>query len=1150
MAKMAAPEKDESSIRVNVAALEPLFMPWEFPNAHRQRAERDGEPPKIIRQRRPSPIEIANNLRAAVRDFRDSQYAGVSDTTRELLYYWFESDHAVTGRDGISQPFRYYFCQREAIETLVYLYENRGIRNLSALTAEFAGEDAERAALGIAPEEDRWPKYAFKVATGAGKTKIMSLAIVWSYFHSLRESYSDMARHFVIIAPNLTVFERLKEDFGDGRIFDADPLIPSHWRGDWHMSVVLQDEAGGAATGGTVYLTNIHRLYDPSRRRGTREAELYPWAGPAVSRATALDTGEALRKRITGHKRLMVLNDEAHHVWDPDNAWNEAIGFLHEQTRKRNGTGLAAQLDFSATPKDNNAVLFKHIIVDTPLGEAVDGGITKTPVIGRGQKLVTQTSDNAGIKYQHHLLLGYKRWLESKKEWEKSGKKSLMFVMCEDTTEADQIARELNGNSLFAELNGRTINLHTNLKGRIKLVGSGTNRQKVFVESVKEISDEDLKALRELSRTLDDDTSHYLCIVSVLMLREGWDVRNVTTIVPLRPYSSKANILPEQTLGRGLRRMTPPGEANEIVAVVEHPAFTSLYKEQLAQEGLFVEPTDIESIRATTVTIYPDEMKKDLTALDLLIPRLTPEHRIVPVLEGLTLADVERAFGRLTKLPLGSARSELVDYEGRHLITNEIVERMKVKLPLLENGFSAVSFYREELEAACGVRNTHAVLAPLIQKFLEEMLFTEKVTLFDPRLCSRLSDADVREYIRAVFVPLIRQRITTKEQRLKTAEPVSVCSWKPFQVTHSARHPAEPAAKTPFNLVPCNRELEVALTHFADRGPDVAAFCKNAGPQCLRIDYLASGGRLAFYTPDFIIRKTDGAYLLVETKGREDRDVPAKARAAIAWCKSASTRKVRWDYVYVPQDVFSEISGNTVDELTRACAPSLVVLTGEEEEGQLILPFEAAEEGAPPSGLEEFLAADELARLPKSSADRVIQAIHLFRHYEHKTGLLFSPVFTPLQGPIDTCCETIVYRALIADVPKEETAQRDYFEPYMDLSKTRAEYFLRNAKGIQKILIYKAPVMPTGVLRFCLEYAESPDEDLGGVFVSIARRFSTLANTGLSDLLGEVYDFRNTFVAHQKKELKDAQQTRVALKKWISLLARLHAVSESVAPAK
>ena len=492
---------------IKKAALEPLFMPWEFPNAHRQRADRDGDAPKIINRRRPTQITIANNLRATVRDFRDSNYAGVSETSRELLNYWFESDHSVTLKDGISIPFKYYFCQREAIETFIYLYELRGIRNLSALTAEFAGRDAERMALGINPEEDKWAKYAFKVATGAGKTKIMSLAVVWSYFHSIREQDSNMAKHFVIIAPNLTVFERLKEDFGDGRIFDADPLIPTSWRGDWHMNVVLQDEAGGVSSGGTLYLTNIHRIYDPSKKRGTREPELQSWAGPEVNRKKALDTGEILRERITSHKRLMIINDEAHHVWDPDSAWNEAIEFLNDETRKRNDVGLVAQLDFSATPKDNNANLFKHIVVDTPLGEAVDGGIVKTPIIGRGHRLVEQTSDNAGVRYQNHLLIGYNRWMESKKEWEKSGKKALLFVMCEDTGAADQITRELNSNPLYEELNNRTINLHTNLKGKVISRGSGQNKIQYFKESDKDISDDDLKALRELTRQLDDNTS-------------------------------------------------------------------------------------------------------------------------------------------------------------------------------------------------------------------------------------------------------------------------------------------------------------------------------------------------------------------------------------------------------------------------------------------------------------------------------------------------------------------------------------------------------------------------------------------------------------------------------------------------------------------
>jgi len=111
--KTAKGQSQSGALEFNSAALEPLFMPWEFPKAHRQRADRDGQPPKIVDRRRPSPIMIANNLRAAVRDFRDSNYAGASETSRELLIYWFETDHAVIGRDGVSIPFRYYFANEK-----------------------------------------------------------------------------------------------------------------------------------------------------------------------------------------------------------------------------------------------------------------------------------------------------------------------------------------------------------------------------------------------------------------------------------------------------------------------------------------------------------------------------------------------------------------------------------------------------------------------------------------------------------------------------------------------------------------------------------------------------------------------------------------------------------------------------------------------------------------------------------------------------------------------------------------------------------------------------------------------------------------------------------------------------------------------------
>ena len=127
------------------------------------------------------------------------------------------------------------------------------------------------------------------------------------------------------------------------------------------------------------------------------------------------------------------------------------------------------------------------------------------------------------------------------------------------------------------------------------------------------------------------------------------------------------------------------------------------------------------------------------------------------------MADVVRQFQRYRPLPVGEVRSERIEYQERHLITDEVVMRMEIRLPLLQSGVGAVSFFREELEAICGLRGTHTVLAPLLETFLTELLFVEKLTLYDARLVGRLGDADVREHVRATFVPLIRQRTTTKE---------------------------------------------------------------------------------------------------------------------------------------------------------------------------------------------------------------------------------------------------------------------------------------------------------------------------------------------------------------------------------------------------
>ncbi len=461
----------------------------------------------------------------------------------------------------------------------------------------------------------------------------------------------------------------------------------------------------------------------------------------------------------------------------------------------------------------------------------------------------------------------------------------------------------------------------------------------------------------------------------------------------------------------------------------------------------------------------------------------------------------------------------------------------------------AISFFREELERAARIRGQHATLAPHIQRFLEEVLFGQRVDLYDPRVVGRLSDPDVREHIRATFLPLILKSITRRKDRLPEEAPRSVTAWAPFQATHSERRPTESSARTAFNLVPCDNQLEVAMTQFLSFAGDVdvAAFAKNSGPQALRIDYLNAEGRRATYTPDFLIRKTDGQYLLSETKGRADRDVAAKARAAVEWCKAASSKKVKWEYLYVPEKVFEQVRGNSVEELARACAPALVQLLKDAATPQLALNFEAGSEERLAEQTQEFIDAKVLASLPSRYRKAIEHAVALFHFHKQKEKVSFGPIFQPLLGPIDHAAEALMLKRLGEEVPSEAEAQKHFFEPDMARTKKSSiKYLTERANTLKKLLVYRSPLMPTGALSFCFDYAAKvAEEPLPGIYAAVRGRFAAMSGTGLPKRVREVYDFRNTYIAHEKVVLKDAATTREALGQWIDTLVALHEAAAS-----
>jgi type III restriction enzyme len=588
--------------------------------------------------------------------------------------------------------------------------------------------------------------------------------------------------------------------------------------------------------------------------------------------------------------------------------------------------------------------------------------------------------------------------------------------------------------------------------------------------------------------------------------------------------------------------MTPAGQAIEMVTVVEHEAFVRLYRDELEQEGVSIIETGVQNVPRTTVSIFPDH-RKDIQSLDIQLPRLTPAHKIKPLVEDIDYEEVRQSATGLPKLKLGTPRKVELDFEGRALITNEVVERMKISLPLLQSGVGAISFFRQELESACGVRGLHPKVAPLIERYLEEDLFDTKVSLFDQRLVARMGDSDVREYIRAVFIPIIRAKTTMTEERTLTSEFISLSSWKPYQVTHSENKPAIPADQTLFNLVPCDRHLEVAFANFLERAEDVHTFGKNAGPQALRIDYLTSKNRLAFYTPDFFVKTKDGTHYLVETKGQVDQEVPAKAQAAAAWCKSASESGSRWDYLYVPEGIFSGFTGSTIAMLKDACAPELSRILQVAGTQQPSLPFYQISTEQKESLRDQFIKPDDYLALPESYRSMIDESVSLFNFLQNK-GSSFSPCFTPLLKSIDAASKAIIFTYLQESVPTNKAQQDAYFMPeYFFISDRDQSWLRKNAAGLKKAMVYGSFIMPISMLSFCLEYAKmDPPLNVGGIFETIREEFGKFNRSQLCDRVNHIRSFRNKYVAHQKEntELTDVEFAQVELKNWITGLSAIH----------
>lgn len=276
---------------------------------------------------------LVHKIREQVKTWRDDNYNGASATSKALLNWWFKPPHLQEQSDGTTSEFQYYFAQREAIESIIYLYDVVKVQDQFDLM-RFDSSSA----VSTGMFDENWRRLVIKMATGTGKTKVMSLAIAWSFFHKLYEPNSELSRNFLVIAPNIIVLDRLYHDFQGLRIFFEDPVLPDNgfeghnWRDDFQLTLHLQDEVRTTRTTGNIFLTNIHRVYssDQSVPSPDDEDSMDYFLGKKPTGATTdskVDLGDIVRDI----DELMVLNDEAHHVHDQKLAWFKSIEDIHNR---------------------------------------------------------------------------------------------------------------------------------------------------------------------------------------------------------------------------------------------------------------------------------------------------------------------------------------------------------------------------------------------------------------------------------------------------------------------------------------------------------------------------------------------------------------------------------------------------------------------------------------------------------------------------------------------------------------------------------------------------------------------------------------------------------------------------------------------------
>jgi len=713
-----------------------------------------------------------------------------------------------------------------------------------------------------------------------------------------------------VIAPNIIVLDRIYKDFQGLRIFlKDDPILPDNginghnWRDDFQLTLHRQDEVNITRPIGNIFLTNIHRVYAGDDIPGSPDDEntMEYFLGKRPTGATT-DSKVDLGMIVRDINELMVLNDEAHHIHDPRMAWFKSIEDIHNRLKQK-GSALSLQVDVTATPKHSNGAIFVQTVADYPLVEAISQNVVKHPVLpdaASRAKLLEAKSAKYTEKYADYIHLGVIEWRKAYAEHEKMGKKAILFVMTDDTRNCDDVAAYLEGN--YPDLKDAVLVIHTKNNGEISESTSGKAK-------------EELDKLREQANAIDGQDSPYKAIISVMVLKEGWDVRNVTTIVGLRTYGTESKILPEQTLGRGLRKMYPGG-MEEYVSVIGTKLFMD-FVESIQAEGVVLERKPMgEGTQPKTplvVEIDKENVKKDIDALDIEIPVLTP--RVYREYKNLGTLDVG-ALGHQRVAYLQFSEEQQREIVFKDITTGEVTHTTFLDTAGIADYRSVIGYFTQTIMKDLRLVSGYDVLYGKVKAFVQTELFDRQVELEHPNTLRNLSELAATKTLLEAFKKAINALTIQDKGDAEIRDTIKLRQTRPF-VTKDQGYLIP--KKSVFNRIIGDSHFELLFARFLEDCEDVVSYAKNYLAVGFKLDYVNADGNISNYYPDFWVKVSAKRIFIVETKGLEDLDVPLKMERLRLWCADINRvqQAIHYDFVFVDEASFEKYHPNTFASLVK-----------------------------------------------------------------------------------------------------------------------------------------------------------------------------------------------------------------------------------------